>query len=119
MRVRTGCGYFAEGSGFLAIQSPEPWSKNVTETLLLAKGSGKTLTTQHHMKKIKKSDLDGEGTEYPCVQILSSVSEGCFLLPHYDRSQQRKRKVLSHFLSGKLNCVIYYFLTEWLLSTYF
>lgn len=38
--VRTGCRYSAEGIGFMGIQSPEPWSKNITETLLLAKGSG-------------------------------------------------------------------------------
>lgn len=65
-----------------------------------------------------KSNLDEEGTEYSCVQILSSLS-GRHFLPALDRTQQRKRKVFSDFLSGKLNFVIYDFLTEWLLSTYF
>lgn len=108
-----GSEYFAEGAGFLGTQSPEPQPTNMRHYTEL-----KDLIAPASSMSFKKNDLDKEGTESPC---LNPEFSHFHMLKGFSpfRSQQRKRKAFLKFISGKLNFVIYYFLTEWFLSTYF
>lgn len=40
-----------------------------------------------------KSNLDEEGTEYPCVQILSSLSGRHFLTPLRQNTAEKKKSL--------------------------